>query len=435
MGNDMREMFDVIIVGAGPAGASAAYRLAQQRVKVLVIERGMVPGAKNMMGGRIYTHSLEQLIPDFRERAPLERQVVKERISIASGKEMTTIEYTGSDIPQDEESYVVLRATFDAWLAEEAEQQGALIISNVQVTELITEGEGKRKRVTGVRCDDDEVYAKMVIIAEGANTVLLEQAGLMEATDPRTMAVGVKEIYKLKKEDIDNRLMLTGNQGMAWLTLGDMTDGLLGGGFIYTNKDSVSVGMVVGLEDIGSAKHSIDDMLGAFTSHPSIAPLLKNGQLKEHSAHLVPEGGYESMPKLGGLGYLIIGDAARMCMNLGYTIRGMDLAIQSGICAAEAINIGLRDENMDKVLKMYEKQVKHCWLGKDLKRYRKMPKFLATHPRVFDTYPEFVNGMMRDVFTVNGNGAEALMKKLWRRVNTVGVFTLIRDAWKGVRSL
>ncbi|MCF0158562.1 MAG: FAD-dependent oxidoreductase [Veillonella sp.] len=435
MGNDMREIFDVIIVGAGPAGASAAYRLAQQRVKVLVIERGMAPGAKNMMGGRIYTHSLEQLIPDFRERAPLERQVVKERISIASGKEMTTIEYTGSDIPQDEESYVVLRATFDKWLAEEAEQQGALIISNVQVTELITEGEGKRKRVTGVRCDADEVYAKMVIIAEGANTILLEQAGLMESTDPRSMAVGVKEVYKLKKEDIDNRLMLTGNQGMAWLTLGDMTDGLLGGGFIYTNKDSVSVGMVVGLENIGSAKHSIDDMLGAFTSHPSIAPLLKNGQLKEHSAHLVPEGGYESMPKLGGLGYLIIGDAARMCMNLGYTIRGMDLAIQSGICAAEAINIGLRDENMDKVPKMYEKQVKNCWLGKDLKRYRKMPKFLATHPRVFDTYPEFVNSMMRDVFTVNGNGAESLMKKLWRRVNTVGVFTLIRDAWKGVRSL
>lgn len=435
MGNDMREIFDVIIVGAGPAGASAAYRLAQQRVKVLVIERGMAPGAKNMMGGRIYTHSLEQLIPDFRERAPLERQVVKERISIASGKEMTTIEYTGSDIPQDEESYVVLRATFDKWLAEEAEQQGALIISNVQVTELITEGEGKRKRVTGVRCDDDEVYAKMVIIAEGANTILLEQAGLMESTDPRSMAVGVKEVYKLKKEDIDNRLMLTGNQGMAWLTLGDMTDGLLGGGFIYTNKDSVSVGMVVGLEGIGTAKHSIDDMLGAFTSHPSIAPLLKNGQLKEHSAHLVPEGGYESMPKLGGLGYLIIGDAARMCMNLGYTIRGMDLAIQSGICAAEAINIGLRDENMDKVLKMYEKQVKNCWLGKDLKRYRKMPKFLATHPRVFDTYPEFVNSMMRDVFTVNGNGAESLMKKLWRRINTVGVFTLIRDAWKGVRSL
>ena len=276
MGNDMREIFDVIIVGAGPAGASAAYRLAQQRVKVLVIERGMAPGAKNMMGGRIYTHSLEQLIPDFRERAPLERQVVKERISIASGKEMTTIEYTGSDIPQDEESYVVLRATFDKWLAEEAEQQGALIISNVQVTELITEGEGKRKRVTGVRCDADEVYAKMVIIAEGANTILLEQAGLMESTDPRSMAVGVKEVYKLKKEDIDNRLMLTGNQGMAWLTLGDMTDGLLGGGFIYTNKDSVSVGMVVGLENIGSAKHSIDDMLGAFTSHPSIAPLLKN---------------------------------------------------------------------------------------------------------------------------------------------------------------
>ena len=88
---------------------------------------------------------------------------------------------------------------FDKWLAEEAEKKGALLVSNVQVTELITEGEGKNRRVVGVRCHDDEVYAKLVIIAEGANTVLLEEAGLTGPTDPKTMAVGVKEVYKLKK--------------------------------------------------------------------------------------------------------------------------------------------------------------------------------------------------------------------------------------------
>lgn len=249
------------------------------------------------------------------------------------------------------------------------------------------------------------------------------------------MAVGVKEVYKFKKEDLENRLMLSSDEGMAWLTLGDMTDGLLGGGFIYTNKDSLSVGMVVGLEDIGLADKSVDEMLEAFTSHPRIAPLLKNGQLKEHSAHLVPEGGYKAMPKLGGKGYIVVGDAARMCMNLGYTIRGMDLAIESGMCAAEAVNVALRDENMDRVTKLYEKQIKASWLRRDMKLYKNMPKFLASNPRIFNEYPAFVNNLMRDVFTVNGDGAVPLMKKLLRRVKDVGLFRLIRDAWKGGRSL
>ena len=435
MAIDRNETFDVIVVGAGPAGSAAALRLAEQRVKVLLIERGTAPGAKNMMGGRIYTHSLERLVPDFRDRAPLERKVTKERISIGTGNEMTTVEYSYQDGKPNEESYVVLRAKFDKWLAEEAEKKGALLVSNVQVTDLIIEGEGKHRRVVGVRCHDDEVYAKLVIIAEGSNTLLLEKAGLTGPTDPSTMAVGVKEVYKLKKEDLENRLMLSGDERMAWLTLGDMTDGLLGGGFIYTNKESLSVGMVVGLEDIGKANKSVDEMLSAFTSHPRIAPLLKNGQLKEHSAHLVPEGGYKAMPQLGGNGYIIVGDAARMCMNLGYTIRGMDLAIESGMCAADAVNVALRDENMDRVAKLYERQIKNSWLHKDLKLYKNMPAFLASNPRIFKEYPSLVNNVMRDVFTVNGDGAVPMMKKLMGRVGDVGLFTLIRDALKGVRSL
>ena len=379
--------------------------------------------------------ALERLVPDFRERAPLERRVTKERISIGTGNEMTTIEYSNQDGKPNEESYVVLRAKFDKWLAGEAEKKGALLVSNVQVTDLITEGEGKNRRVVGVRCHDDEVYAKLVIIAEGSNTLLLEKSGLTGPTDPSTMAVGVKEVYKLKKDDLENRLMLSGDEGMAWLTLGDMTDGLLGGGFIYTNKESLSVGMVVGLEDIGKANKSVDEMLSAFTSHPRIAPLLKNGQLKEHSAHLVPEGGYKAMPQLGGNGYLIVGDAARMCMNLGYTIRGMDLAIESGMCAADAVNIALRDENMERVASLYERQIKNSWLHKDLKLYKNMPDFLASNPRIFKEYPALVNNVMRDVFTVNGDGAVPMLKKLMGRVGDVGLVTLIRDALKGVRSL
>ena len=105
------------------------------------------------------------------------------------------------------------------------------------------------------------------------------------------------------------------------------------------------------------------------------------------------------------------------------------------MCAAEAVNVALRDENMDRVTKLYEKQIKTSWLRRDLKLYKNMPKFLATNPRIFNAYPAFVNNLMHDIFTVNGDGAVPLMKKLLRRVKDIGLFRLIRDAWKGVRSL
>lgn len=105
------------------------------------------------------------------------------------------------------------------------------------------------------------------------------------------------------------------------------------------------------------------------------------------------------------------------------------------MCAADAVNVALRDENMDRVGKLYERQIKNSWLRKDLKRYKNMPKFLATHPRIFNEYPAFVNHLMRDIFTVNGDGAVPMMKKIRRRIGDIGLFTLIRDAWKGVRSL
>ena len=437
MGIDTRERFDVIVVGGGPAGAAAAYRLAQAGVKVLLLERGQYSGAKNMMGGRIYTHSLEALIPDFRERAPLERQVMKERISIAENGHMTTVEYVQSEVPQNEESYVALRSKFDKWLAQEAEKQGALLICNVQVTELLVHQSSvnAKPQVIGVRCDDDEVYADLVIVAEGANTLLLEQAGLCAAPDPHALAVGVKETYKLAKSALEDRCGLMPDQGMAWLTLGDLTAGLMGGGFVYTNKDSVSVGLVVGLDKIGSVETTVEDMLLKFQAYPAVAQLLKGAQLKEHSAHLVPEGGYHSMPRLGGPGYVVVGDAARMCMNLGYTIRGMDLAIGSGMLAADAYLAAMGEGDSSKTASHYRHMVHHSWLGKDLELYRHFPSFLGGTDRIFQVYPQFVNDIMKDVFTINDAGATPIMGKLLHRVEQVGMKELMIDALKGVRAL
>ena len=436
---DTKERFDVIVVGGGPAGAAAAYRLAQEKVKVLLVERGHHSGSKNMMGGRIYTHSLEMLIPDFRERAPLERKVTKERISIGTSDEMTTMEYARQGMKPSEESYVVLRSKFDQWLVKEAESQGALVISNMVVDELLLDTKDRdgnnQPRVIGIRCGADTVYADLVIIAEGTNTLLLEQAKLGASPNPHHMAVGVKETFTLSKDIIEDRLGLLPDQGMAWLMVGDMTDGLLGGGFVYTNKTSVSVGVVVGLDSIGMVNSTVEDMLVKFEDNPIIRPLLKGGKLVEHSAHMVPEGGYQSMPRLGGLGYIVVGDAARMCMNLGYTIRGMDLAIGSGHCGAEAYLVSARQGKLDDIGVVYKKFIDASWIGKDLKLYQNVPHFLGSTPRIFKEYPTFVNDIMSDVFTVNSDGATSIMKKLWRRMNEVGMVQLGKDALKGVRSL
>jgi len=436
MGNtgksENQERFDVIVVGGGLAGASAAYRLARAGVNVLLIERGSYAGAKNMTGGRLYTHSLEKLIPTFRTSAPLERKVSKEKISILTKSAGTTIEYLSDSTAPEEESYVVLRSKFDRWLVEMAEKAGAMVINNIQVTELIREG----YEIIGVRCGEDEVYADVTILADGVNSLLAEQHKLREPVKAKQVAVSCKEVYTLPKGVLEERFGLSSSDdGAAWLCLGEMTHGQLGGGFVYTNKNSVSVGIVVGLEHIGNADVTIEEMMEEFTSHPVIAPLLKDSKLEERSGHVVPEAGLAGVSTLSGNGYMIVGDAAGFCINLGYTVRGMDFAISTGMMAAdaylEAREVG---DYSSAMLKRYDAQIADSYVGKDLHLYKHFPEFLDNE-RIFKEYPSMVNNVMREVFLVNGNGATPLVPRLLKQVKTVGISNIIKDALKGVRSL
>lgn len=426
-----REHFDVIVVGAGPAGSSAAYRLAKAGKSVLLIERGNYGGAKNMMGGRIYTHSLEKLIPNFRDIAPLERKVVKEKISILQGEQATSFEYTGVPKDNKEESYVILRAKFDRWLQGEAEKAGALVINGIQVTDVIKDN----GNIIGVQCGADQAFADLVIIAEGANSLLAEKASLKETASLRHMALGVKEVYKLPQINLEERLGLEGQDGCAWLSLGDMTDGLMGGGFIYSNKDSLSIGLVVGLDSLGQSQASVDQMMEAFTSQRMIRPLLKDAKLVERSAHLVPEGSYDSLPSLGGIGYLLVGDAAGFCINLGYTVRGIDFAIASGMMAADAYIKAKEVGFIGSTITRYQKAIEYSFVGQDMKLYNRMSDFLNDSPRIFQDYPQLVNDIMHDIFRVDDKGAQPLLKKILMRLNQVGLSHLGRDMMKGVRSL
>ena len=424
--------FDAIIVGGGLAGSTAAYILAQKGLEVLLIERGNYGGAKNMTGGRLYAHSLEKIIPSFAEEAPVERRVVRERICMMTENDAVTMEYRSPRLAEKgSDSYVVKRGEFDRWLFDKAEEAGATATAGIKVDELIVEN----NRVTGVICGGEAMTADVVILADGVNSLLAEKAGLRERVKPSQVAVGVKETYELPASVIEDRFGLTGNEGAACLYAGSPSNGLVGGGFLYTNKDSISIGLVLGLEHIGESKKTIEDMLVAFSTHPEIAPLIKDGKLLERSGHVVPEAGLSMVSTLYGDGYLICGDAAGFCLNIGYMVRGMDLAIASGELAAKAVlEAKEKGDYSSATLKSYKTMLDQSFIMNDLSVYKNFPSFME-NPRIFNQYPEMLSDILADMFIIDGKSAVPLRKKAMKHLKAVGLMNLVKDGIKGVKSV
>ncbi|GIU38434.1 FAD-dependent oxidoreductase [Shewanella schlegeliana] len=426
------ESFDAIIVGAGLAGCVAAYVLAKEGADVLVIERGNYAGSKNMTGGRLYAHSLEKIIPGFAKEAPIERKVTKEKVTFLTDDTGVTLDYhNGRAQTATEESYTLLRGDFDQWLMGKAEEVGAQFITGIRVDEILTQN-GK---VIGVKADGDELTAKSVILAEGVNPILGEQLGMVKRVKGDVMAVGAKELIELPQDVIQDRFNLSNDEGCAWLFAGSPANGLMGGGFIYTNKNSVSLGIVCGLHDIGSSSKTVPQMLEDFKNHSMIKPLIEGGKLIEYSGHVVPEAGINMVPKLVDDGVLIVGDAAGFCLNIGYTVRGMDLAIASGEAAAKAV-LTARERNdfSAEGLSTYQSLLEDSFIMKDLKLYKDLPAFME-NPRIFNQYPKMVADIMQNMFTVDGNPSQPIRKTLMKHCKEVGYMNLIKDGIKGVTSI
>lgn len=426
------DKFDAIIVGGGLAGSTAAYILAQQGLNVLLVERGNYAGSKNMTGGRLYAHSLEKIIPDFAAEAPVERRVVKERISMLTDTDAVTMDYHSPRLAkQGRDSYVVMRGEFDRWLFDKAEEAGAIAAAGIKVDQLLIEN----NCVTGVRCGDEEMKADVVILADGVNSLLAEKAGLRKRVQPSQVAVGVKEIFELPAKVIEDRFGLSDNEGAAWLFAGSPSNGLVGGGFLYTNKESISIGLVLSLQHIGESNKTIEEMMVAFTNHPEIAPLIKDGKLLERSGHVVPEAGLSMVPTLYGDGYLICGDAAGFCLNIGYMVRGMDLAIASGELAAKAV-LAAREKGdfRSGSLRIYKDMLDQSFIMDDLSVYKNFPDFME-NPRIFNQYPAMVADILADLFIVDGKPVVPLRKKIMKHIKAVGLMNLAKDGLKGVKSV
>ncbi|MBN1262205.1 MAG: FAD-binding protein [Anaerolineae bacterium] len=414
MNQHERIEFDVVVVGAGLAGSAAAMVMAREGLNVALVERGQKPGGKNYFGGAIYTHAIEEVLPDFMERnPPFERPVTEAGFWFLSQDGLMRATVQGGNLDRSPaDAYTTLRASFDLWWAEQAQKEGAFLIPKTTVVDFIREADGQ---VIGVVTDrpQGEIYAPVVIICEGVNNLLAQKLGLIDRDlEPAHLALAFKQVISLSSETINTRFGLPDSEhGLAVSVLGDVSLGLPGMGFVYTNKTTLSVGLGVMLDTLAEYKLKPYEVLQRYLAHPAIAPLVAGGQLLEYGGHLIPEGGYRDMPRLFTGGAMVAGDAAAMVNALHW--EGTNMAIIAGKRAAEtALEAHSRGDFSERVMSRYEDRLKDGFILQDLKQYRNFARFLETHPEFMGTYPVFLNDALGNFFSAYGKPKRRLFREI-----------------------
>ena len=433
-----KEKFDAIVVGAGPSGNAAAYTMAKAGLKVLQIERGEYPGSKNVQGAILYSDALEKIIPDFRDDAPLERHIIEQRVWVLDDSSFVGTHYRSDDYNKPPYNrYTIIRAQFDKWFSSKVRAAGALLICETTVQELLMDGE----RCIGIRCDrvGGEVYADVVILADGVNSTLARKAGFHGEIKGENVALAVKEILFLPEEVIQARFNIKEEEGVVIEMMGTVTEGMVGTGFLYTNKDSLTIGVGCMLSDFKAnpKRTSPYTLLENLKRHPSIAPMIEGGEMKEYCAHLIPEGGFHAVPKVHGHGWMIVGDSGGF-VNAVHR-EGSNLAMTTGRLAAETvIEAKAAGKEMDaKTLKAYRTKLDASFVMKDLHKYRDMPQVLHSSPQFFSTYPELVNRAAKTMFTVDGVDKKTKEREIMGSFRSARRFSgLVGDAiklWRAFR--
>lgn len=393
------EKFDVIVVGAGPAGCASAYTVAGAGLKVLVFERGKYPGAKNMWGGAFFGPLMHELFPNFWEEAPVERFISRHVISFLTEEDSLSLDFKTTGFKSSpNKGFIALRAKFDRWLANKVEQAGAIVATGLEVDDLRMEGNG----VKGVKVGKEEFPSDVVIVAEGVNSLLAKKAGLRKDFFPYDMKQGVKEVICLPRRIIEERFNLRGDEGAAMEFVGSCTRGLPGGGFLYTNRESLSLGIVVQLSALLEHQIKASDLIEDFKKHPTIQEWIRQGETVEYSAHLIPVSGLKMMPRLSADGLLITGDAAALVLGTGLILEGANFAMASGIAAGETVIRAREKDDFSKTaLQHYESLLKERFVLPDLHSFRQAPKFLETE-RIYKAYPEWACDTARKIFSNDG---------------------------------
>jgi electron transfer flavoprotein-quinone oxidoreductase len=339
---DDYEHYEAVVVGAGPGGAAAAVQLANNGIETLVLERGVESGSKNVSGGLIYAeesapYTIDGLFPEFREQAS-EREVTNYYLHNVAGNRVKTFDITDLHEHDTEWSDAVLRRHMDSWLEKrvhkETRETGGGLLTGVRVNGLLRE-DGE---IVGVTCDELEpIKADMIVAADGVNSELARDAGLMNWEEPEQWFQGVKAVVDMPDGAIEERFDVDGDEGVAHLFSGDMFEGARGGGFLYTNDSTLSIGTVFHLDSLVEDEVEPQELLDALLTHPLLAQWIGDDYEElEYGAKLVPDSKKVAhrSPHRGRL--VLVGDAAGQMQAQGPIIKGMNHAVTAGALAAEA---------------------------------------------------------------------------------------------------
>src|ERR1700716_1632661 len=401
----------------------------------VVVERGAKTGSKNVMGGILYNHYLEEIVGDIWKEAPLERPIIEERRWMMTPEAAIGFDYKNLRNKTKPHSYSVLRAPFDAWFAEQAEKAGAIVVPETVVDRLIV----KNSQVVGVGTGrGDDVYADVVIVCEGIGL----GAGLLEKTvingkplrrklRPNEVAMAVKEIMQLEPRLIEERFNCEPGEGCTIECFGDSTMGMSGFMFIYTNKDTLSVGGGALLSEFNKTLRTPNDLLTHFKTHPLVKPLLRGAETVEYLAHLIPEGGHRGIPKVYGPGYLICGDAA-MLSNPVHR-EGSNLAMESGRLAGETvIHAKEMGDFSERRLAEYKGLLDASWIMADMKKYDKAVPLLEHNPQMLTKYPQVLDRMLDEFFRVDGTSKWQKQSNILKMLRREGMVKMGLDPLKAL---
>ncbi len=434
----LSEKFDAVIVGAGPAGSAAAMTLARAGMSVVLIERGEFPGSKNLFGGVLYRKQIEEFVPEFwnEKNAPIERHIVENRIWMMGKDSMVTFGHRNDAFKAPYNTFTGLRVKFDQWFANKAIEAGAIPLYETVVLDVIYEGD----KVVGVKTDRDQgdLYADVVIIADGVNSLLGKKMGIHREWRPDEVSLAMKEVIALPREKIEDRFNLEGDEGVTIEFMGETSLGMAGMGFLYTNKDTISLGVGVMVNHLRDQKVKPYAVLDAVKQHPMIKKLIQGGETKEYLGHLIPEGGLTSIPKLSGNGWMTCGDAAQL-VNFVHR-EGTNLAMTSGRLAAESmIEARQAGDESKTALTRYDRKVKASFIHKDLKKYQGMHKLLKQEDPalLFKKLPQALNDAAYQMFLVDGVAKAEKQKKAIQHIKQAagGTMNLLKLGLKGWRAM
>lgn len=419
--------FDVIVVGAGPAGSAAALAAARAGARVVLLERGPFPGSKNMFGGVVYGRIMDELIPRWYDEMPVQRWITRRSTMMLAADRSFTVDFrAGAWGSAPYNGATVFRSDFDSWLANKAVASGVTLVCDTVVVGLLRDGD----RVVGVRTDrpDGDLHAPMVIAADGVNTFLAKEAGIAGDTSPGNYTLGVKETLRLSRELIDERFNVRGTDGVDIEVVG-ATGEIPGGGFIYTNTETVSIGVVLRLPELAAQKRRPEEILAAFKAHAAVAPLVEGAELVEYSAHLIPEGGRDAMGEFGCEGMLVAGDAAALCLAAGIWLEGVNFAVGSGAVAGRVAARAARAGLPAAALGEYRTELEANFVLRDHAKLRGAPH-LVLGERMQRHYPEMMCDIAQGMFTVENPlpkpGLWRIARKAMRR-NKIRIRDLARD--------